>query len=246
MLIVARDLVAVPSVRPTAIGPSAVWPRQQWCCGMAVGCLLDNRCLFWACDMLAGGRCCRGGPARTLGRGNSHRTSFVALTPQPLSRLQCPRCWRCLPCPPELRRPVQGLVVLGVIVLGDDKRVFFVVVLLLLLVVGIIAVGCQCPPHDHGAREALKRGPCFVVGHKPLNSEGKSGCCHNAVVRAYPCAAISASCADFAPDGSGHRGLEQRWFRGAQACNLVVIQVVLVNALSCLAAMASWRRPRYL
>jgi hypothetical protein len=207
---------------------------QQWCCGVAVGRLLDGQSLFWACDMLAGGRCCCGGPARTLGRGNSHCMSFVALTPQPSSRLQCPHCRHCLPCPPELRGPVQGLVVLGVVVLGDDKHVFFVVVLLLLLVVGVIAEGCQCPPHAHGAQEALECGPCFVVGHKPLNSEGKTGCCHNAIIRAYPCAAVSASCANFAPDGSGQ-------FRGAQACDLVVIRVVLVNALLCLAVTASRR-----
>ncbi len=245
-LIVAHDLVAVPSVWPTAIGPSVVWPRQQWCCGVAIGRLLDGRRLFLACDMLAGGRCCCGGPAWTLGRGDSHCTSFVALTPQPLSRLQCPCCRHCPPWSPEVRGPVQGLIVLGVVVLGDDKCVFFVVVLLLLLVVGVIAEGCQCPPHNHGAWEALKRSPCFVVGHKPLNSEGKLGCCHNAVVRVYPRAAISASCANFAPDGSGPQGLEQCWFCGAQACNLVVIQVILANALSCLAAMAGRRRPRYL
>jgi hypothetical protein len=33
--------VTLPGVWPTAIGPSAVWPRQQWCCGMDVGRLLD-------------------------------------------------------------------------------------------------------------------------------------------------------------------------------------------------------------
>ncbi len=109
---------------------------------------------------------------------------------------------------------MQGLVVLGVIVLGDDKRVVFVIVLLLLLVVGVVAEGCQHPPHNHGAREALKPGPCFVVGHAPLNSEGKLGCCHNAVVQANPRAAVSASCANFALDGSGCRGLEQCWFCG--------------------------------
>jgi hypothetical protein len=245
-LIITRDLVAVPSIWPTAIGPSAVWLRQQWCCGVAVGRLLDGRRLFWACDILAGGRCCRGGLARTPGHGDSHHTSFVASTPQPLSRLQCPRCRHCSPCPPKLRRPVQGLLVLGVVILGDDKRVFFVVVLLLLLVVGVVAEGCQRPPHNHGAREVLECGPRFVVGHKPLNSEGKSGCCHNAVVQAYPRATLSASCADFAPDGSGRQGSEQRWFRGGQACNLAVIRVVLVNALSCLAAMAGRRCPWYL
>jgi hypothetical protein len=138
VLIVDRDLVAVPSVWPTAIGLLAVWPRQQWCCGVAIGRLLDDRRLFWACDMLAGGRCCHGGPAQTLGRSNSHCTSFVASTPQPSSRLQCPCCRRCLPCPPKLRGPVQGLVVLGVVVLGDDKCIFFVIVLLLLL------IWCRC------------------------------------------------------------------------------------------------------
>jgi hypothetical protein len=117
---------------------------------------------------------------------------------------------------------VQGLVVLGVIVLGDNKHIFFVVVLLLLLVIGVVAEGCQRPPRNLGARMALKRGPCFVVGYVPLDSKGKSGCCHNAVVRAHPCAAVSASRADFAPDGSGRRGLEQRWFCGAHACNLVM------------------------
>ncbi len=118
---------------------------------------------------------------------------------------------------------MQGLGVLGVIVLGDDKHIFFVIVLLLLLVVGVVAEGCQRPPHNHGAREALKRGPCFVVGHAPLNSKGELGCCHNAVVQAHPCAVISTSRANFALDGSGHQGLEQRWFCGAQACNLVII-----------------------
>jgi hypothetical protein len=34
--------VTLAGVWPTAIGPSAVWPRQQWCCGVAVGCLLDG------------------------------------------------------------------------------------------------------------------------------------------------------------------------------------------------------------
>jgi hypothetical protein len=110
---------------------------------------------------------------------------------------------------------VQGLVVLGVVVLGDDKRVFFVVVLLLLLVVGVDVEGCQRPPHDHGAREALKCGPRFVVGHAPLNPEGKLGCCHNTVVQAHPRAAVSASCADHSPDGSDRQSLEQRWFCGA-------------------------------
>jgi hypothetical protein len=45
---------------------------------------------------------------------------------------------------------------------------------------------------------------------------------------------------------SGRQGSEQRWFHCAQACNLVVIQVILVNASSCLAEMAGRRRPRYL
>ncbi len=45
---------------------------------------------------------------------------------------------------------------------------------------------------------------------------------------------------------SGCRGLEQPWFHGAQPCNLVIIQVILVNASSCLAEMAGWRHPRYL
>ena len=105
---------------------------------------------------------------------------------------------------------MQGLDVLGVVVLGDNKGIFFVVVLLLLLNVGVVAGGCQCPPHNLGAQEALKRGPPFVVKHAPLDSKGKSGCCRNAIVRAHPCATFSASRADFAPDGSGRRGSEQR------------------------------------
>jgi hypothetical protein len=193
-----------------------------------------------------GGHCYRGGPARTLGRGNSHRASFVALTPQPASHYQCQCCRHHLPCPPELKGLVQGLVVLGVIILGDDKRIFFVIILLLLLVVAVIAEGCQCPPHDLGTREALERGPCFIVGHAPLDSESKLGCCHDTVVRAHPCAAVSASHADFAPDGSGRQRLEQHRFCGAHACDLVVVRVVLVNPLLCLAVMAGRRRPRYL
>jgi hypothetical protein len=170
---------------------------------------------------LPGERYCRGGPARTLGRGDSHRASFVALTLQPASRLQCQCCQRCLPCLLKLRGPVQGFVVLGVLVLGDDKCVFFVVVLLLLLVVSVVAEGCQHPPHNLDTREALKRGPRFVVGHAPLNSEGKSSCCHNAVVRAHPCAAVSASCANFAPGGSSRQGSEQCWFHGARIAILL-------------------------
>ncbi len=165
---------------------------------------------------------------RTLGRGDSHRMSFVAFTPQPASRLQCQCCHHHLPCPPELRGPVQGFVVLGVIVLGGNKRDFFVVVLLLLLVVGVVAEGCQCPPHNLGIRKALKRGPCFIIGHVPLNSEGKLGCCHNTVVRAHPRAAVSTSRTVFAPDGSGRQGLEQRWFRGAHTYNLVVSKYSLL------------------
>ncbi len=62
---------------------------------------------------------------------------------------------------------MQGLLVLGVIILSDNKRAFFVVLLLLLLVVGVVAEGCQRPPHNLGTREALKHGPLFVVGHAP-------------------------------------------------------------------------------
>ncbi len=129
---------------------------------------------------------------------------------QLVSCLRCQRCRCCLPCLPKLRGPVQGLVILGVVVLGDDKHVFFVIILLLLLVVGVVGEGCQRPPHNLGTREALKHGPCFAVGHAPLDSEGKLGCCHNAIVRAHPRAAVSVSHADFAPDGSGRRGSEQR------------------------------------
>ncbi len=110
---------------------------------------------------------------------------------------------------------MQGLVVLGVVVLGDDKRVFFVIILLLLLVVGVVVEGCQRPPHNHGAREALKCSPRFVVGHAPLNSEGELGCYHSADVQAHPRAAVSASRADHAPDGSDCQSLEQCWFCGA-------------------------------
>jgi hypothetical protein len=116
---------------------------------------------------LPGGHCCQGGPARTLGRGDSHHTSFVALTPQPVSRFQCQHCRCHLPCPPKLRGLVQGLVVLGVVVLGEDKRVFFVVLLLLLLVVGVVAEGYQRPPQDLGTREALKCGPFLLSGMRP-------------------------------------------------------------------------------
>jgi hypothetical protein len=185
---------------------------------------------------LPGGRCCQGGPAQTLGRGNSHRASFVALTPQPASRLQCQHCQCHLPCPPKLRRPVQGLVVLGVVVLGDNKCIFFVVVLLLLLVVSVVAEGYQRPPQDLGAREALKCGPCFVAGHAPLDSKSKSGCCHNAFVQAHPCVAVSASCADFALDDSSRQGSEQCWFCGTHACNLVV------SESSSLMLCCAWRQ----
>jgi hypothetical protein len=132
---------------------------------------------------------------------------------------------------------VQGLVVLGVLVMGDDKPVLsvvdtlllLVVVVLLLLLVGVVVEGRQCPPHDLGAREALKYGPCFVIGHGALNSKGKLGCCHDVVIRAHPHAAISATRAHFTLDGSGRQGSEQRWFCGAPACNLVVVQVILIN-----------------
>jgi hypothetical protein len=120
--------------------------------------------------------------------------------------------------------------------LGEDKCVFFVLVLLLLLVVGVVAEGCQRPPHNLGAWEALERGPCFVIGHAPLDSEGKLGCCHNAVVRAHPHAAVSASHANFAPDSSSCRGSEQRWFCGAHTCNLVV------SKSSLLMLCCAWRR----
>jgi hypothetical protein len=109
---------------------------------------------------------------------------------------------------------MQGLVVLGVVVLGDDKPVLpvivalllLVIVVLLLLLVGVVSEGCQCPPHDLGAQEALECGPCFVLGHAPLNSKGQSGCCRDVVVRTHPCATVSASCANFAPDSSGRQG----------------------------------------
>jgi hypothetical protein len=67
-----------------------------------------------------------------------------------------------LPAAPSLNLgglAAQGLVGLGVVVLGDYKLIFLVVIARLPLVVGVVAKGHQHPPHNLGARESLKSGP---------------------------------------------------------------------------------------
>jgi hypothetical protein len=137
----------------------------------------------------------------------------------------------------------RGLVVLGVVIMGEDKPVvvavaaglLLVVVVSLSLLVGVVAEGFQHPPHNLSTCEALECCLRFIVGHAPLGSGSKSGCCRDAVVWVHPCAAISASCTDLAPDGSSRQGLEQRRFCGAHARNLIAIQAVLAMACNLVA-----------
>jgi hypothetical protein len=144
-----------------------------------------------------------------------------------------------LPATPSLNfggLAAQGLVVLGVVVMGDDKPVFLFVVARLLLVGGVVAEGRQHPPHNLGAWESLECSPCFIIGHAPLKSKGQLCRCRDAVIRVRPSAAVPAYCASStqpghgrAPDGSGRQGLEWSQFPGANTCDLIVVQVVLLD-----------------
>jgi hypothetical protein len=51
------------------------------------------------------------------------------------------------------------------------------------LIIGAVAKGRQRPPHNYGAREPRDRGPCFVAGPEPLNSEGQSCRGRNVFIR---------------------------------------------------------------
>jgi hypothetical protein len=87
-----------------------------------------------------------------------------------------------------------GLIVLGVIlVLDDNKLVLLFVVARLFLIVSVVAEGRQRPPHNLGTRESLKCGPCFVVRHAPLKSEGQLCRYCNVVIRAHPSAMAASS-----------------------------------------------------